>query len=478
MSDYRMYKIVAVLMIVEVLSSLEISMVFTAFPTIQQEFNDPHMTGWLLTSFLLVQAGTAAVGGRLGDIFGRKLLLVIISVICAFGSLVSAIAPNLELIILGRAVQGVSGAILPLSYGIVRQVTTPKKTPFFIGCMTGAYAFAAALGYIVAGYLTDMGSWRYIFWFTTFYGAAILPLLLLIVPEFRNPNISRNLDIIGGLLFMPAVASLLYGVMLLGKAGWKSSNTLLFLLLGASLLVYWFWYESKHKDPLIDVRLLSEPKIAMGNVCMLLAGMGGSQVGLIAMMILQQPEATGVGLGVSATLAGYLKLPANIATAAAAAISGWVAGRYGAHQAVMQGGAVGLLGWASLLFFHDSLSLVIFGTVLAAFSIGMLLAAVPNMLLEASPLERTSETTGLAAVLRGIGFTMGTQIMTTILASSRVSLPGSNASYASEASYQSCFGYVVSTMAVVVILCYFINPQRLNRLCTSQSPGSLKRRAI
>ncbi|MFA7270353.1 MAG: MFS transporter [Sterolibacterium sp.] len=449
-------------MMVEVLSSLEISMVFTAFPTIQREFNDPHMTGWLLTSFLLVQAGTAAVGGRLGDIFGRKRLLTIIIAICILGSFVSAVAPNLELIILGRAAQGVSGAILPLCYGITRQVTTPKSAPFYIGCLTGAYAFAAAMGYIVAGYLTDMGSWRFIFWFTVIYGVTVLPLLLLVVPECRNPPTSKHLDIVGGLLFMPAIACLLYGVMLVGKLGWHAADTLVFLSLGSAILVYWFWHEARHEDPLIDVSLMREPKIAMGNVCIFLVGMGGSQIGLISMLILQQPAATGVGFGVTATLAGILKLPANIATALSAALSGWIAGKYGAHRAVLQGAVIGTLAWGFLIFFHASLWLTMLGIIVAAFSVGMLLAALPNMILEASPLERSSETTGLAAVLRGIGITMGAQILTTILAGSRVSLPGSNANFASETAYWLCFGYIALTVVVIVLLSLFINPQRLN----------------
>ncbi len=463
MSDQRLYVIIAVLMMVEVLSSLEISMVYNAFPTIQREFNDPHMTGWLLTSFLLVQAGTAAVGGRLGDIFGRKRLLLIIISICVLGSLVSALAPNLELMILGRAAQGVSGAILPLCYGITRQATTPKSAPFFVGCLTGAYAFAAAMGFVVAGYLTDIGSWRSIFWFTVIYGAAVLPLLWVAVPEFKNRVTPKRLDIMGGLLFMPGVASLLYGVMLVPKSGWSAVDTLAFLSVGAAILAYWGLHEARREDPLIDLSLLREPKIAMGNVCMLLMAMGGSQVGLISMMFLQQPAATGAGLGLTATMAGILNVPANFAMALSAALAGWVAGKYGSHRAALQGAVVGALAWGFLLFVHYSLWLVMLAIVGAAFSIGMLLAALPNLILEASPLERSSETTGLAAVLRGIGITVGAQILTTILAGSRVSLPGSAASFASETAYRLCFGYIASTLAAIVILCLFITPQGLRR---------------
>lgn len=461
--NHRLYRTIAVLMMVEVLSSLEISMVYTAFPTIQREFNDPHRTGWLLTSFLLVQAGTAAVGGRLGDIFGRKRLLLIIISICIVGSLVSAVASNLELIILGRAAQGVSGAILPLCYGIARQATTPERAPFFVGCLAGAYAFAAAMGYIVAGYLTDIGSWRSIFWFTVIYGGVILPLLSLLVAEFKSPLGAKNLDIAGGLLFMPAIGSLLYGIVLVARSGWRSADTLSYLSVGAALLACWFRHEARHDDPLIDVRLLREPKIAMGNVCMVLMAMGGSQVGLISMMILQQPPATGVGLGLTATLAGILKLPANVTTAASAALAGWIAGKYGAHRAVLQGAAIGTLAWGFLLFFHDTAWLVVLAIVVAALSIGMLLAALPNMILEASPLARSSETTGLAAVLRGIGITLGAQILTTFLAGSRVKLPGSEASFASEDAYRLCFGYIASTLAAIVVLCLFVTPQRLKR---------------
>jgi MFS family permease len=459
MSDGRFYVAIAVLMAVEVMSSLESSMIYTALPTIGREFNDPHATGWLVTAFLLIQAGTAAIGGRLGDIFGRKRVLLIILALCALGSLVSALSPTLGPMIAGRAVQGLSGAILPLCYGIVRQMTTPQRAPFWIGCLTGAWSFSAAAGYIVAGYLSDIGSWRSIFWFTAIYGAALIIPLLALVPETRNPLASKRIDMVGGLLFVPAVGAMLYGLTSGGKAGWDAGATWIALLGGAALLVFWVWWEATRDDPLIDVKLMRRREIALGNICAAFLGLGLVQLPLISMMFLQQPVEVG-GMGVSATMSGVLKLPSNVAALVAAIVSGWVAGRYGSRWAVFQGALVGVAAWVFLFFSHDVLWQVVLGTVIAAFGSTMLLAGLPNLVLEGAPVERSSEVTGLTMVIRSMFNAAGAQVVATLLATSRVSLPDGSATVPSEGAYEAGFLYLAATAAVIAVASLLIGKRK------------------
>jgi MFS family permease len=442
----RFYTIMGVLLLVEVLSSLETSMIYSALPTIAREFGGMGSVGWLLTAFMLVSAGVAAVGARLGDIFGRQRLLLILVAFCGVGSLISAFAPTMELIILGRAIQGASGAILPLCYGLTRQLAPKGSAPFWIGCLTGAYAFASGLGYFLGGYLSDIGSWRSIFSFTAIYSVLLLPLLLL-VPQIPSAAIRRGLDVLGGVLLVPAVAAILYGISVAPKVGWTSPTALGFVVGGAALLAVWAWWEARHDNPLIDVKLLRRREVLIGNVCGALATMGMMQLPLVTMLILQQPVVAGVGLAVTATMAGLLKLPSNVGSLIAAPLSGWMSTRFGSRWALLAGSALGAVAWALFVPFHATVTQVVVVSVLCAFGSSMLLAAIPNTILEGAPLDRSSEVTGLSAVIRGMFGAIGAQTITMLLASSQAKDPLSGSLFPTEQAYDLTFAFVAGTAA-------------------------------
>src|SRR5258706_14992310 len=114
----RFFPIVFALMATDFVGSLESSMIYGSLPTVNRIYGDPAMVGWLIAGCVLVQAAAAAIGGRLGDIFGRRRVLEIVLVTSVVGSLLSAGSTELIWIIVGRCLQGASGAILPLSFAI------------------------------------------------------------------------------------------------------------------------------------------------------------------------------------------------------------------------------------------------------------------------------------------------------------------------------------------------------------------------
>ncbi len=122
--------IVSVLIAVEIISAFETSMMFAAIPTLITEFDsDASTVGWAVTAFLLVSAASAAVCGRLGDMYGRERILMVLLAVAALGSIVSAVGDSLTSIIIGRAIQGVAGAILPLCIGLAREHLPPPASP-------------------------------------------------------------------------------------------------------------------------------------------------------------------------------------------------------------------------------------------------------------------------------------------------------------------------------------------------------------
>ena len=140
--------LLTLLVIAELAASLETTMVFAALPAALREFGRPEVS-WLATGYLLVAGGSAALCGRLGDIFGRRRVLLAVLGFAVLGSLLAALSEELIWIIVGRAIQGLAGAALPLGDGIVREFFPPARLALGIGILTAAASLGAAFGFIV-----------------------------------------------------------------------------------------------------------------------------------------------------------------------------------------------------------------------------------------------------------------------------------------------------------------------------------------
>src|SRR5688572_9480956 len=121
------------LVLAEVVSATEATMIYGAMRVMTRDFGDPVAVSWAITAFLIVAAGSAAVGARLGDQFGRRRLLLISLLLAGLGSVISALSSGAAGVIAGRAVQGMAGAVLPLCFGLVRQHLPADKVPFGVG---------------------------------------------------------------------------------------------------------------------------------------------------------------------------------------------------------------------------------------------------------------------------------------------------------------------------------------------------------
>src|SRR6185312_3361749 len=161
----------------------------------------PVRVGWLISSFLVVQAAAAVLGGRFGDLFGRRRILLAALVICGLGSLLSGLSPSLGWMIVGRAIQGVAGAIQPLCYGLIRENLPEKRIRFGVSVIVATAAVAASGGMIVGGYLTDAIGPQSIFLTMSVTASFALLLILVGVPVGPAPAAPEKIDFIGGVLF-------------------------------------------------------------------------------------------------------------------------------------------------------------------------------------------------------------------------------------------------------------------------------------
>lgn len=439
------------LVLVEALSSFEHVMIISALPLLSRQFGLAQ-SGWTITAFLIVQAATAAIGARLGDLYGRRRVLACLLLLCGAGSVLSALSSSIGGVILGRCIQGFSGAILPLCFGIVRQIAPPGRVAFWIGALTGGYTLASAAGYVLGGHFADLGDWRLIFWFSGIYGLALFPLLLLVVPALpgHGAKAGPGIDWLGGILLALGVGMLVLAVSQVASG--DPLRSLVALAAGAGLLLWWWRHELTHAAPLIEVRLLRLPPVLIANLCGAVAALGTLQLPIVVMQFLQQPPETGAGLGLSGTIAGLLKLPSNAAAMVAAIFAGWLCGRIGSRGVVQLGGVVVVIFWAGLALFHADQWQVLGWTIGAAFGSTMLLAAVPNLIIEHAPADRVSEATGMSAVVRGLFAAVGAQLVSSTLAFSATGGAAAAKAYPSMSGYVSVFlGIAASGLLIVVI---------------------------
>ena len=451
------WAVMAALVLAELVSSFEGSMIYVALKHFYAIFDDAVGIGWLLTGFLLVASASAAIGGRLGDLFGRKRLLIIALALAMIGSIISAMSSSLFWIVVGRCCQGFAGPILPLCYGMIREYFPRTSVPTNIGIIAATASTGGGLGFIGGGLLVDHGSWRMIFVASAIVALLAIIAVTLIVPRSRDYATGR-IDWIGGVMFVPGICLFLYGLGLSEEHGWGSAEQLWPMAIGCLVLVGWLVYELRTVDPLIDVRMMLDRQIGTTLLVMVLLAMGAMNVGQIVMVMLQQPVATGVGLGVSATLAGLLHSPASVVGALAGPVCGWYAGRNGGRGAMLLSTGIAALAWGGLAVAHHSVWLVTLWMLLSSFAMGAMMAAVPNLIVEAAPAGRTSEATGLAQIGRKIFMAVGAQLVAIAMASSTIKVEGG--SFPDQRAYDLTFG-VVALLCLLAFILSFRLPRRV-----------------
>lgn len=469
----RYWIIVTALVIAELTCALESNMLTVALAQLYGQYGDPVRVTWLITAYALTSASSAAICSRLGDIYGRRRMLLIMLLCAAVGSFISAFGPNLGVIILGRALQGASLAVLPLAFGILREAAPDKRRlDLGVGVLGGTFSFSTGLGIVLGGIIVDRAPWQNIFLVSGSVALVALVFGFFVLPKGKTRPAIGRLDLIGGVAFVFPIAALLLGLNLGRTQGWDSASAWGLVLGGVAGLVAWTLYELKIPNPMIDVRLLRKPQIAIVNAVIALAAMGPMIYPNVLMPLLQQPVWTGVGLGISATLAGLVKLPTNLTSGVGAIYSGYLAQKFTFRPVVVAATAVNLVAWVLLTINHGSVWLLVIAAVLMiAPAQTILFGCAPSLIMEVTPEDRTSEATGLSSVLRAVAMAVGSQFIAFALASSSIT-NAAGESYPDEHSYLVTF-IVVTGFAFASFLAALMIPRpgRKPALVTAPEPA-------
>jgi EmrB/QacA subfamily drug resistance transporter len=395
--------------------ALQQTLVSPALPTIQADMHvSTTAVTYLLTAFLLSASVATPVVGRLGDMFGKKRMLVWTLAVFGVGSLVSALSSSIGMMIAGRTIQGVGGAVFPLAYGIVRDEFPRQKVAGAIGLISATMGVGGAVGVVLSGVIVDHLGYPSVFWLGLAFTAATAVMTQLFVPE-SELTVPARIDWVGAGLLSAGMVALLIGVSEGNTWGWGSSRVLALFAAAVVLLVTWGGFENRHPAPLVDMAMMRRRAVLTTNLSAVLIGFGLYSIFILFPKFVQTPSDAGYGFGANVTQAGLFLLPNAAAMLVAGPFAGWLSGRYGSRLPLLLGALMVQLCFALVTLEHSEPWMIYLASGLGGAGIGFAFAAMPNLIIQAVEPSRTGVATGMNAIMRTVGGAIGAQICAAIL---------------------------------------------------------------
>lgn len=383
----------------------------------------PSNAAWVITATLLSGTVAAPILGRLGDLYGKRRLILIALGLMVLGSLLSGFTSDLVPMVAGRAVQGLALGAIPLGIGIIWEQVPPARRGRAIAMMSSSVGVGAALGIPLAAFIAQNFDWHWLFFGTAVLGAVAMAALFAIAAKDAQRSPGR-FDVIGALGLILGLVALLLPVSKGADWGWGSAATL--GLFAATVVIFLLWglFELRTKDPLLDLRTASRRPVLLTNLAAITTGLAFFAVTLVLPQLLQLPESTGYGMGLSMVAAGVCGASMGLAMMAVAPLAARLSTARGPKFALMTGLvllAVTYLAGTALL---GAVWQIVLVALLAGAGVGVAYAAMPELILGAVDPSESGAANGLNALMRSVGTSISSAVVGVVLASTAQRIGG------------------------------------------------------
>ncbi|MGI8903306.1 MAG: MFS transporter [Solirubrobacteraceae bacterium] len=408
-SRARRLMILAICCMSLLIVSLDSTIVNVALPAIHRSLRG-SLSGlqWTIDAYTLVLASLLMLAGSTADRVGRRRVFQIGLVVFSIGSLLCALAPSLELLVVFRIVQAIGGSMLnPVALSIIRNVfDDPRERAQAIGLWGGVVGLSMALGPALGGALVDSVGWRSVFLVNLPVGLLALGLTAAFVPESRAPR-ARRLDPVGQVLVVLALASLTYGIIEGPASGWSSAEILGLFALALGSFAALIGYELRRTQPLLEVRFFASTPFSGASaiaVCAF-AALGGFL--FLNTLYLQDVR------GLSPFHAGLYTLPMAGMTLVFGPLSGRLVGRRGSRPSLLVAGVA--LSVAALMLTRlspaTSTGYLLISYLIFGIGFGLVNPPITNTAVSGMPPSQAGVAAAVASTSRQIGVTLGVAIV-------------------------------------------------------------------
>ena len=412
--DVNPWLVLVLVCLAQFMVILDATIVNVALPSIQADLGlSESNLQWIVNAYALLFGGFLLLGGRAGDLIGRKRVFLAGVVLFTAASLLCALAPSETWLILARGLQGLGAALVsPAALSIVTTTFREgQERTKALGVWAAIAVGGGAVGLVVGGMLVEWLSWPWIFFVNVPVGIAAFFFSLRYVPESKDEHAHKSFDVAGAVSVTGGLVALVYGIVRSAEAGWGSAEVLGFLALAAVLLVAFVVIESRSAEPLVRLSIFVVKTVRAGNVAMFVVA-----AGLFAMFFFNTLYVQRV-LGFSPVQAGFAFVPFTAGVIIGAGLSQRLVPALGAREVPVIGAALGAVGLLTFLRLTPDSSYVtdlLPGIMLV--SIGMGLVFVPITLIATSgvPVDDAGLASGLFNTSQQIGGALGLALLSTL----------------------------------------------------------------
>jgi MFS family permease len=394
------------------------TMLVPSLPALERSLHTtPSGVSALMTVFWIAGAVTAGLFGRLGDMYGKRRLIVVTLLLFSLGGVLCAVASTLAVMIAGRVLMGCGVGMFPLAYSLIRDEFEPRRAVRSIASLGGIAAVGGAVGQSTGGVVAEHLGVSSIFWLSVVTGLGALVGIALAVPE-SPARTGGRVDVAGALLLTAGLGAPLAAIAEAPTWGWGDGRTLALFASGAVVLTAFVVVELRREEPLLDMATLVLPRIRMTNVTTWFVGFGFFGFSTILTQFFQEPKSTGYGIGASATEAGLFLVPGLVLITITSFFAGRLSARVGPTLTLRLGVAVGTIGMGGLALSHATPVAVVLWTAILYIGVGGAFGAMPTIILQAVPPSQSGQSAAINIIIRMVGSAIGVQLAATIVTAS------------------------------------------------------------
>jgi len=376
---------------------------------------------WAITATLLAGAVATPTMGRLGDMYGKRRMLLISLGALVAGSTIGALSDSLVPMVAGRTLQGLAAGVIPLGISIMRDELPAERLGSATALMSASLGVGGTLGLPAAALLAENADWHALFWTAAGLGVVVTALVVALVPE-SPVRTGGRFDVPGAAGLSIALVCLLLAISKGADWGWGSVATLGLFAAAVVVLLLWGRWELRTAQPLVDLRTTARRQVLLTNIASAVFGFAMFAMSLVLPQLLQLPAATGYGLGKSMLAVGLVMAPSGLVMMALAPVSARISATRGPKTTLMLGAVVVAAGYAlGIVLMSATWHLVLISSIIGA-GIGLAYGAMPALVMGAVPVSETAAANSLNTLMRSIGTSVSSATAGLILARLTISL--------------------------------------------------------